>query len=117
MTPVLAPQLIQPTVSVSAELQPYPHEGMLALAPLVLLLLAVSLLYAVKHRRAQRRRHGAGVVLGTLAPLALGAALGNALVELDTTLRAGHPTVVVMEPAEPTAAQISRRTRETECAR
>ncbi|MCA9655436.1 MAG: hypothetical protein H6712_32385 [Myxococcales bacterium] len=93
---MLAPELLQPTVTVARELQVHPHEGSLALAPLALLLLAVSVLYAIRRRRARRAPERAGA----LASLALGVALGNALCELDSMLRATPPAVVCMMQTE-----------------
>lgn len=93
---MVGPELIQPTVTVARELQPYPQEGSIALAPLVLVLLVVSVIYAVRRRRM--RRHGSG---GTLATLALGVALGNALCELDGILRGSRPAVMMGEHANP----------------
>lgn len=95
---MVAPELVQPTVTVARELQPYPHEGSIALAPLVLLLLVVSVIYAIRRRRMRRDR------AGVLATVALGAALGNALCELDSMLRADRPAVMVMAKAPEPAA-------------
>jgi hypothetical protein len=78
---------------------PYPPatDGSYALAPLVVMLLALSALYWIRLRRirASSRRRG-----GVLASFALSVALGNALVELGAMLDATRPVAMAMERGE-----------------
>lgn len=73
---------------------PPPAEGFYALAPLVVTLLVLSVLYWLRLRRvrASSRRRG-----GVMANFALSVALGNALVELGAMLDPNRPVAMVME--------------------
>lgn len=73
---------------------PPPADGLVALAPLVVGLLVLSLLYWIRLRRvrASSRRRA-----GMLAGFALSVALGNALVELGAMLDATRPVAMQMD--------------------
>lgn len=77
---------------------PPPDEGFYAAAPVVLVLLVVSLWVLVRRRRvraqvqSQSRRRG-----GIMASIALSAALGNALVELGGFFQPDRPVAMAME--------------------
>ena len=73
---------------------PPPAEGFYAAAPVVLVLLLVSLWVFVRRRRvrAQSQRRG-----GIMASIALSAALGNALVELGGFFQPDRPVAMAME--------------------
>jgi len=73
---------------------PAPAEGLYAFAPIVLLILAISLWGLVRHRRERARgRRRAGFMAG----LALSGALGNALVELNVMFDPSRPVAVLMQ--------------------
>jgi hypothetical protein len=86
--------LVPPDAVIRGPNLPPPPEGLYALAPLVLGLLVLSVLYWIRLRRvrASSRRRG-----GILASFALSVALGNALVELGAVLDASRPVAMVME--------------------
>ncbi|MEM7154294.1 MAG: hypothetical protein AAF799_15720 [Myxococcota bacterium] len=89
---------IEPGMTVLREPLPPEGDGTLALAPLVLLLLVFSVLYAIRRRRI-RKRTGS-----TLTSFALGAAVGNALLELNAIFQPDRPAVMTTERdlSEPT---------------
>jgi membrane-anchored protein YejM (alkaline phosphatase superfamily) len=93
---MLALALVEPTAVVRGPMK-VPAEGFYAAAPLVLLLLLVSVLYAWRRRRirASARRR-----CGVMASFALSVALGNALVELGSFFDASRPVAMAMEPGD-----------------
>lgn len=70
------------------------NDGFYALAPLVVGLLVLSLLYWIRLRRvrASARRRG-----GVVAGFALSVALGNALVEMSAMLEPNRPVAMAMD--------------------
>ncbi|MCA9709496.1 MAG: hypothetical protein KDK70_26905 [Myxococcales bacterium] len=90
---MLALSLAEPMVVRGPVLTP-PAEGHYALAPVVAVLLLVSLVGYIRRRRA--RAH-APRRAGVMARLALSAALGNALLELNALFDPSRPVAMVME--------------------
>lgn len=88
--------LVDPSAVVRGPMPP-PDEGIYAMAPVVLVLLLVSLGVLIRRRRlrAASRRRG-----GTMAGFALSVALGNALVELSSILQPDRPVAMVMEQGD-----------------
>lgn len=87
----------EPGMTVLREPLPPEGDGTLALAPLVLLILVFSVLYAIRRRRI-RKRTGS-----RLTSFALGAAVGNALLELNAMFQPDRPAVMTKadDHAEP----------------
>lgn len=86
--------LVPPDAVVRGPYLPPATDGSFALAPLVVMLLALSALYWIQRRRirASSRRRA-----GVMASFALSVALGNALVELNAMLDATRPVAMAME--------------------
>jgi hypothetical protein len=85
---------IGPQTVVRGPILPPATDGSYALAPLVLVLLVVSVLVWVQRRRI---RASAPRRAGVMASFALSVALGNALVELNAMLDATRPAVMEVE--------------------
>jgi hypothetical protein len=89
--------LVPPDAVVRGPNLPPPTDGLYALAPLVVLLLVLSVLYWVRLRRVRKSaRRRAGMLPG----FALSVALGNALVELGAMLEPSRPVAMAMQRAD-----------------
>src|SRR4051812_42120508 len=86
--------LVPPDSVVRGPYLPPPTDGTYALAPLVVMLLALSALYWIRLRRIRASSHRRG---GMLASFALSVALGNALVDLNAMFDATRPVAMAME--------------------
>jgi hypothetical protein len=82
---------------------PPPTDGFYTLAPLVVGLLFLSVLYWIRLRRvrASSRRRG-----GMLTSFALSVALGNALVEMSAMLDPNRPVAMAMERSDREAEDV-----------
>ena len=98
--PMLAWAPAESMVRVTQQAPPLPADIAYALSPLVVLLLLVSVLYAIQRRRHRRER------AGTLVTLAFGAALGNALVELDAVFQPQRAQVTMVADLEEEPAEV-----------
>ena len=81
--------------SVSVDLPPAPETGVGWLQPIAVLVLVISVAAILRHRR-RLREHG----IGGLRSFALGAAVGNALMDLGSILMPNRPAAVSVESLE-----------------
>ncbi len=89
----LAPFANEPQVSV--DLPPAAETGVGWLQPIALIVLLISVAAILRHRR-RLRKHG----IGGLRSFALGAAVGNVLMDLGAILMPNRPAAVSMENLE-----------------
>jgi len=113
----MAGLLLEPAVVRGPDLAP-PAEGLLALAPVMLVLALISLVLLFRHLRRRRRQPPSERRASFMVTLACSAALGSVLIELNAMFDPSRPVAMLVQedrerrsdrapragPAEPRAA-------------